>query len=219
MRVLNLITATICLSLVCTACGRGIERRSVVKTGKIQEIVDGNVEVVKSKIVALFKAKYEARVEGESDIYQNQDDIYSSLKPATKEAYETHFPSDLALMAWERAYEHLEAGNLSEYLKLSEHARKDDICLMNFDLRFWYSEYYWNGKPAKFKCNFIVHLEPNGGNQTTIQIYQYQPQIWIGKKYGMGHAGPAYTNDMRWVEPTAKDSLELLSFIKGNVRQ
>ncbi len=72
MRVLNLITATICLSLVCPACGRSIERRSVAKTGKIQETVDGKVEVVKSKIVALFKTKYEARVEGESDIYSTR---------------------------------------------------------------------------------------------------------------------------------------------------
>lgn len=212
MKTVHLITAIIFLSLSCNACGQGIERRSTVKAERIQETVDGNVEAVKSKIVAIFKAKYETRVE-------HQGDIYTGFFPSTKDSSESFFPDDLLLKAWIRENKQLGHKDLIEYLKLSEQLKKADVYLLNFGNRYWYSEYYWNNKPVKFQSNFIIHLEPEGTNQTKIQVFQYQPQIWIGKKFGMGHAGPAYTNDTRWVEPTAKDSLELLFFIKDNVKQ
>jgi hypothetical protein len=214
MKTVHFVAATFFLSLSLSriACGQGIERRSSVKGGKVEGVVDGSLESVKSKIVEIFKAKYQTRVE-------HPEDIYTGFFPSSKDSSEISFPDDLQLKAWIRENKQLKHKDLIEYLNLSEQLRKSDIYLADFDLRYWYSEYYLDGKPVKFKTNFFIHLEPEGTTQTKIQIFQYQPQIWIGKKFGIGHAGPAYTNDTRWVEPTGKDSLELLVFISDNIKQ
>lgn len=203
-----LISQMLVLGLVPTACGqsKNIERRASAKASEVQDTIDGNVELVKSKVVTLFREKYENRLD-------NKDDKFSSFIPSTKEDQEITFPSDLQIKAWL-----VENKHLTDYVRLTEEDRKYDVYLCYFGTEYWYSEYYWDNKPAKFQCNFIVHLEPDGNNRTKIRIYQYQPQVWVGTKFGWQHYGLGSSNDTRWVEPTVQDSLELLALIREKLK-
>jgi len=99
---------------------------------------------------------------------------------------------------------------LEHYVNLPDSARKNDFYLATFLDTYWPSTYFYNGTPAKFKCKFILHLEP-AGDQTRIQVLEYQPEIWVGEEFVMlGHHGPDFYYDIRFVEPTAQDRTKLL---------
>jgi hypothetical protein len=79
---------------------------------------------------------------------------------------------------------------------------------------YWHSEFYYKGEPARFRCGFIIHLEPVGPERTHIAIFEYQPVVWVGKRFDIwGHNGPGFYNDIRQVEPTVSDRAELLEII------
>src|SRR5262249_16322211 len=80
---------------------------------------------------------------------------------------------------------------------------------------YWSSEYYYNETPAKFRCGFILHLEPEGNAHTKVEIFEYQPRVWAGEKLGWGAHGPGFFHDIKEVEPTTADRVELLNIIKG----
>jgi len=99
---------------------------------------------------------------------------------------------------------------LERYVNLPDSARKNDFYLATFLDTYWPSTYFYNGAPAKFTCKFILHLEP-AGNRTKVQVFEYQPEIWVGEEFVMlGHHGPDFYYDIRFVEPTAQDRIQLL---------
>ncbi|HWX42702.1 MAG TPA: hypothetical protein VN345_16235 [Blastocatellia bacterium] len=130
------------------------------------------------------------------------------------------FPDDYQLKAFSK-----DNPPLAEYVALDASARKQDFYVTppyaaaevtagSTDY-YWESEYYYNDKPAKFRCKFIIHLEPQGGSSTRIDVIEFQPEIWVGRKFDvLGHGGPGYYHDIRFVEPTTKDRIELLDYLK-----
>jgi len=79
---------------------------------------------------------------------------------------------------------------------------------------YWFSDYHFNGAPAKFRCNFILHLEAQGNSGTRVQALEYLPSIWVGKAFAIGHSGPGFYADIRYVQPTYVDRLDLLGLVK-----
>lgn len=84
---------------------------------------------------------------------------------------------------------------------------------------YWHSEYFCDSEPAKFRCAFIIHLEPLGPDQTRVQVIEYLPMIWVGRAWStLGHSGPGFYDDIRFgLEPTKIDRVELLTVIKEAV--
>jgi hypothetical protein len=135
-------------------------------------------------------------------------------------AGDQRFPDDYQLKAFS-------GGNppLEKYVAIDAAARRHDFYLTppyaapevtagSTDY-YWESEYYYNDKPAKFRCKFILHIEAEGDSNTRITIIEFQPEIWVGEKFDvLGHGGPGYYHDVRMVAPTTKDRTELLDYIK-----
>ena len=81
---------------------------------------------------------------------------------------------------------------------------------------FWESEYFYEGQPAKFRCSFLIHVEPAGDSGTKVEIFEYQPTIWVGEYFGMSaHAVlPTKLHDIRPAQPTTMDRKEVLQMIQ-----
>ncbi len=102
---------------------------------------------------------------------------------------------------------------LKRYANLPDVARKNDFYVATFLDAYWPSTYFYNGVPAKFSCKFVLHLEP-AGDQTKIEVFEYQPEIWVGREFVLlGHHGPDFYYDIRSVEPTAQDRVRILDRI------
>lgn len=85
---------------------------------------------------------------------------------------------------------------------------------------YWFSDYYYNDAPAKFRCAFLIHLESEGNDSTRLAVFEYLPTIWVGKRFGFSaHAiGLTSLYDIRLVEATNSDRIRLLNKIRENVR-
>ncbi|HEY6903932.1 MAG TPA: hypothetical protein VI216_06465 [Candidatus Acidoferrales bacterium] len=81
---------------------------------------------------------------------------------------------------------------------------------------YWESEYFYQGKAAKFRCSFLIHLEPAKNSGVTVEIFEYQPTVWVGEYLGMSaHAIlPAMLYDIRPVQPTTVDRQAVLQLIQ-----
>jgi len=80
---------------------------------------------------------------------------------------------------------------------------------------FWDSEYFYESAPAKFRCSFLIHLEPADSSHTTVEIFEYQPYVRAGEYFGFSaHAIlPTTLHDIRPVEPTTSDRHAILALI------
>lgn len=120
------------------------------------------------------------------------------------------FPQDETIL--------LDRGNdrfVRRYVAIPVNLRANDLFLFEpTGDEYWPSEYRYRGQPAKFRCGFFIHIEP-AGSASTLEIFEYQPQIWVGERFGFSaHAVlPAIFRDLRFVEPTTIDRLELLSLV------
>jgi len=81
---------------------------------------------------------------------------------------------------------------------------------------YWESEYFYKGKAAKFRCSFLIHLEPAEKSSTMVEVFEYQPEIWVGEYLGLSaHAvGPTMLHDVRPVEATTTDRKAVLTIIQ-----
>jgi hypothetical protein len=86
---------------------------------------------------------------------------------------------------------------------------------------YWGSEYFYRGERAKFRCSFLIHLEPTEKTSTRVEIFEYQPTIWVGEYFGLSaHAIlPAMLYDIRSVEATTADRKEVIAIIQKANRQ
>jgi hypothetical protein len=82
---------------------------------------------------------------------------------------------------------------------------------------YWDSEYFYNRQPAKFRCSFLIHLEPAGESSTKVEVFEYQPEIWVGEYLGLSaHAVlPATLHDIRSVEESTADREAVLAMIQN----
>ncbi|HET6142146.1 MAG TPA: hypothetical protein VFE02_01465 [Candidatus Acidoferrales bacterium] len=74
------------------------------------------------------------------------------------------------------------------------------------------------------RCAFLIHLEPYGTSQTKVEIFEYQPEVWVGQYLGFSAHSifPVFLDDIRRVPATAADRNDVLSVVKaavGNPRE
>jgi hypothetical protein len=81
---------------------------------------------------------------------------------------------------------------------------------------YWESEYFYKGQPAHFRCSFLIHLEPADTSGTKVEVFEYQPEIWVGEYLGLSaHAIlPTMLHDIRPVEATTADRKAVLAIIE-----
>jgi hypothetical protein len=109
---------------------------------------------------------------------------------------------------------------LRPYAELPADKRHSDFYLYEpTGDRYWPSDYFYNGAPAKFRCAFLIHLESQPNHGTTVAVFEYLPTIWVGQRVGFSaHAiGPTSLDDIRFVESTNSDRLRLLNKIQQSV--
>jgi hypothetical protein len=189
--------------------------RPVIRTSAspqdIEAVLTHGIDEVSTTISGIFAA---AKADSSSSKFANFE-VHPASDPIFPDDYQLRYAS---------------AGNpgLARYVSIDPAARRWDFYLTpppvgppdssgNTDY-YWESEYQYQGLPVKFRCNFIIHLEPRAESATKISILESQPEIWIGKKFdALGHGGPGLYRDVRLVEPTNIDRAELLDFIKGRL--
>jgi hypothetical protein len=106
---------------------------------------------------------------------------------------------------------------VERYVRIPAELRNRDLYLYEpSGDYFWQSEYFYQGKPAKFRCSFLVHFEPAGDSGTKVEIFEYQPMIWVGEYLGMSaHAVlPTMLHDIRPAQATTSDRKEVLLMIE-----
>jgi hypothetical protein len=126
---------------------------------------------------------------------------------------EEQFPADYQLSNYQ------EDELLRRYLSIDVARRRLDFYLYDFsdaDNRkdYWTSDYYRGSEPVLFRCNFIIHHEPEGAGHTKLEIFEYAPRVWVGKKFGFERHGPGFYLDIRKVAPTTSDRVELLALLE-----
>jgi hypothetical protein len=106
---------------------------------------------------------------------------------------------------------------VERYVRLPPELRTRDLYLYEpSGDDYWDSEYFYNGQPARFRCSFLIHLEPAGTSSTKVEIFEYQPEIWVGEYLGLSaHAVlPTMLHDIRSVEATTTDRKAVLTMIE-----
>lgn len=179
-----------------------IERVEPEQDTPITDVVKVGILIVRQRITELFPDSHK----------QNKQSYLDRFIVFTKE--HDVFPSDFQM-------QHFASNNkqLAQYLGTPTARKENDLYLFDALGEFWESpEYLCKGQPAKFRTNFIVHLELTKGGETLIEIIQYQPNVWCGNEFYIGRHGPGSYDNIKWVSPTIKESRELLQFIVNKVK-
>jgi hypothetical protein len=125
------------------------------------------------------------------------------------------FPPDEQILL-DRGVDHF----IPRYVAIAQDLRRDDLFLYEPTGDFyWDSEYWYDGAPARFRCSFIIHVEP-AGDGARVEIFEYQPTIWIGERFGFSaHAVlPVSFHDIRPAEATTADRGDVLKLIEAAVQ-
>ena len=126
---------------------------------------------------------------------------------------EEQFPADYQLSNYQGDE------SLRRYLSIDVARRRLDFYLYDFSdadnqRDYWTSDYYRGSEPVLFRCNFIIHHEPEGVGHTKLEIFEVAPRIWVGKKFGLERHGPGFYLDIRKVDPTTSDRVDLLALLE-----
>ena len=104
---------------------------------------------------------------------------------------------------------------LARYAALPADAKTLDLYLHDPLDRYWTSEYELDGAPVRFRCDFLLHLEPADGG-TRVEVIEYLPKVWPRDHFLLlGRHGPGRYRDIRTVEPTVRDREELLATVRA----
>jgi hypothetical protein len=52
-----------------------------------------------------------------------------------------------------------------------------------------------------------------------VEIFEYVPRVWLGKKFAFGPHGPGIYLNVKEVEPTIRDRLELREAIRAALEE
>jgi hypothetical protein len=145
-----------------------------------------------------------------------------------KDAPGTVFPSDDEIVL-----DHGKDNFIDHYVHIPAAQRAGDFYLYEpTGDYYWPSEYFYKGEPAPFRCAFLIHPEPSealpaglgaakpsigGAVATKLEIFEYQPEIWVGQYLGLtAHGiGPVMLRDIRLVEETTADRQSLLALLQS----
>ena len=114
---------------------------------------------------------------------------------AKDDAHHSSFPSDQEILL-DRGVDSF----VERYVRIPPELRNRDLYLYEpTGDYYWESEYFYQGKAAKFRCSFLIHLEPAANPGTKVEIFEYQPTVWVGEYFGLSaHAIlPAKLHDIR----------------------
>ncbi len=109
---------------------------------------------------------------------------------------------------------------LLQYMAIPPEARRHDLRLQWVTDVFWPAEaYVYDGRPARFTTNFIVHFEAVDESTTALEIFELLPTIWVGRKYGVGAHGPGSFRDYRDAEQSLGERVDLLDFVRKLIHE
>ena len=207
--------------LVCVAC---VKFKKIEKRGPSPEsvagILPGEVSAVAAAISRYFNNWSDFNAADRRGNYQNKfpnNNQWSHFYLFRKDtAQHSLFPTDEEILL-DRGVDSF----VERYVHIPPHLRNQDFYLYepNGDY-YWESEYFDKGQPAKFRCSFLIHLEPSGDSSTKVDVFEYQPTIWAGEYVGLSaHAVlPTTLHDIRPVQPTTRDRKAVLDLIQGVIR-
>jgi hypothetical protein len=122
------------------------------------------------------------------------------------------FPSDDEILL-DRGVESF----VEQYVRVSPQPRTQDVYLYEpSGDYYWESEYFYKGQPIKFRCSFLIHLEPAEKSSTNVEIFEYQSVIWVGEYFGFSaHALlPTMLHHIRPAEATTTWGILLIEPLK-----
>ena len=202
---LALLFAAFCLSLYALVQVKRIKRKTSLNLATVSSIFAVDQKELMKAVIKMFR-------DGQSP----PTGKFSHFSLA--QVGEEQFPAGYQL----RNYQ--DDDSLRRYLSIDVARRQLDFYLYDFsdaDNRedYWTSDYYRGSKPVPFRCNFIIHHEPEGAGHTKVEIFEFAPRIWVGKKFGFGRHGPGFSLDIRKVNPTTSDRVDLLALLKGALQK
>jgi len=197
---LALLLAAFCLSLYAFTHLKRIRRHTNLNLASVSAIFPVDQNGVTKAIIKMFREGNPPRTGKFS---------HFSLAQVGEE----QFPADYQLSNYQ------DDESLRRYLSIDVARRRLDFYLYDFsdaDNRkdYWTSDYYCGSDPVLFRCNFIIHQEPEGAEHTKVEIFEFAPRVWVGKKFGFERHGPGYYLDIRKVDPTTSDRVDLLALLK-----
>ena len=197
---LALLLVAFCLSLYALTHVKRIKRKTNLDFAPVSSIVPVDQNTVIKAIIGMFR-----------DQKPLPTGKFSRFSLA--QVGEEQFPADYQLSSYQ------DDQSLRRYLSIDVARRRLDFYLYDFsdaDSRkdYWTSDYYRGSEPVLFRCNFIIHHEPEDAGHTKVEIFEYAPRVWVGKKFGFERHGPGFYLDIRKVAPTTSDRVELLALLK-----
>ena len=109
-------------------------------------------------------------------------------------------------------------GFFEPYRKLPAVDRRRDLRLDDFiGGGGWTSEYATASGPVPFRCGFVLHFAPAGADATRVSVYEFVPEVTVGKHWALAHEGIGFAkvDDTRFVEPTVGDRERVADWIAG----
>ncbi len=190
---------------------KNVERRTASMPTVVQIHIPRSIKTVTETLEALFNSQ--ADLSRGTHKQLKGDRLYHFYLYPYRHPI---FPEDYQIQHWSKTDPYLRP-----YAAVPKDQRKNDFYLYEPTADYyWFSDYYYNDAPAKFRCAFIIHLEPTGGNGTNIAVFEYLPTIWVGERFGFSaHAiGPTSLHDIRFVQSSSSDRIRLLDKIREAVR-
>jgi hypothetical protein len=192
-----------------------IEKRGPVYESVAAEL-PGDIDHVAATISATFNVWADFDRPGRIGKYQNKfpyGNHWSRFFLFRKDdAQHPLFPSDQEILL-DRGVDSF----VERYVRIPPELRTRDFYMYEpTGDYYWESEYFYQGKAAKFRCSFLIHLEPAKNSSVKVEIFEYQPAVWVGEYLGMSaHAIlPAMLHDIRPVQPTTVDRQAVLQLIQ-----
>jgi hypothetical protein len=192
-----------------------IEKRGPAPESVV-EILPGDMNTAAASIGTVFNDWSDFARPGRLGKYQNKFPYGSQWSRfflfRKDDAQNSLFPSDEQILLDRGADIFVE-----RYVRIPPELRTRDFYLYEpSGDYYWESEYFYHGQPAKFRCSFLIHLEPAGKSSVKVQVFEYQPTIWVGEYFGFSaHAVlPTVLHDIRSVEATTTDRKAVLAVIE-----
>jgi hypothetical protein len=198
---LALLLAAFCLSLYALTHVKRIKRKTNLNFASVSSVLPVDQNSVTRAIIRIFR-----------DGKPPPTGKFSHFSLAR--VGDEQFPADYQLSNYQ------EDELLRRYLSIDAARRRFDSYLYDFSdadnpKDYWTSEYYRGSEPVLFRCNFIIHQEPEDAQHTKVEIFEFAPRVWIGKKFAFEAHGPGFYLDIRKVDPTTSDRVDLLALIEG----
>jgi hypothetical protein len=229
MRKLGFLALALCLLitaalLVCLEAYRfkKIEKKGPTEQSPVAATIPASATALSVTILNTFNVWEDLARTNFSGTYENKfpadskwSHLYLFRKGDPRDPAANLFPQDELII--------LDRGDdpfIPRYVAIAPGLRNDDLYLYEpTGDEYWPSEYSYRGQPAKFRCSFFIHIEPASNNTTRVEIFEYQPEIWVGERFGFSaHAVlPVMFHDIRFVAPTTSDRREVLDLVQKSV--